>query len=67
MMHNTVLIKENCEQPFRRALNLASLSTDVQSPLKQRNDSKTCVKIMKSSMKAILSISYISVQVFCRF
>jgi hypothetical protein len=33
MMHNTLLIEENCEQPFCRASNLMSLSTDVRPSL----------------------------------
>ena len=67
MMHNTVLIEENCEQPFCLDSNLASLSTDVRPSLKQRNHSKTRVQLMESSPKAILIMSYASVKVFRRF
>jgi hypothetical protein len=41
MMHNAILIKENCKQLFRHASNLVSLSTDVRPSLKQCNHSKT--------------------------
>ena len=41
MMHNAILIKENCKQLFCHASNLVSLSTDVRPSLKQCNHSKT--------------------------
>jgi hypothetical protein len=42
-------------------------STDVRSSLKQVHHSKTWVRLMESSLKAILIILYVSVQVFPSF